>query len=87
MKRPLRPSDEEFHNARNLADTIVRRALADPHFREQLKANPTAVLEKAGLSADAIEDLEKEIRMDGHPLKPKPCAKTCWYTCFWTSWF
>jgi hypothetical protein len=81
------PTESEADKARGIADRVVRHALADAHFREELKANPKAVLEKAGLSAAAAEDVAREMEIDRarHPIK---CDETCWvtciFTCYWT---
>jgi hypothetical protein len=80
----MKPSEAEFEKARAIADRVVRHALADVHFREELKTNPTAVLEKAGMSGGAIEDLEREIEIDGVALDAGCRSISCWWSCLFT---
>ncbi len=77
------PHEAELEKARATADRVVRLALADAHFREELKAHPQATLEKAGLSAKVAEDAARELVVDGHASVVK-CSYTCFLTCVFT---
>jgi hypothetical protein len=69
--------------ARLVADSVIRKALADPKFREQLKSDPAKSLKKAGIPAAAIEDVSREIVLDGSSLAAG-CTETCFSTCLIT---
>lgn len=72
---------------RAIADQVIRHALADTNFRNELKANPRQVFQKAGLPAAALDDVEREIQIDGPAATTRAqCTKTCFMTCFWTCW-
>jgi hypothetical protein len=79
----MSPTEAEANKARAIADRVIRHAVADPHFREELKTNPTAVLEKAGMPEGAIEDVARELEIDGVPMRI-PCVRTCWWSCLIT---
>jgi hypothetical protein len=86
------PSEDPKRNAadkersRVIADEVVRRALADPSFREKLKSNPVDVLEEAGIKRGPAEDASREMQIDGVSTDLR-CDDTCDYTCFFTCWY
>jgi hypothetical protein len=82
-------SRASFENARSKANEVLRHAVADSAFREQLKKDPTNVLKKYGLDEAAAEDFGREMVIDGNRLSalmPGDCSWTCSWTCWWTSW-
>ncbi len=79
----MKPKEGEAEKARAIADRVVRHALADVHFREELKTNPKAVLERAGMSERAIEDIGREIEIDGVVLLAA-CVITCLWSCIYS---
>lgn len=79
--RAKKPSLDQV---RSTADMVVRRAVADPAFRQQLKSDPQAVLQAAGIPSDALEDLAREIQIDTVATSRAPCSRTCFYSCIWS---
>jgi hypothetical protein len=81
------PDKTQLEKARTIADQVIRRALADPRFREELKTDPRAVLEKAGLSAGSAEEAAREMKIDGHK-GVIDCDSTCnWGSCLFTCFY
>jgi hypothetical protein len=81
---PKKPNRDQL---RAIADQVIRHALADANFRKELKANPRQVLQDAGLPAAALDDVEREIQIDGPTAAARvKCSDTCYLTCFWTCW-
>ena len=78
-----RPLISEVMQARTAADGILRRALADRKFRDALRKNPSATLRRAGIPAFAVEDVSREMVVDGASLAGD-CSETCWVTCLIT---
>lgn len=83
--RAARPLISEVMQARSAADAVLRRALAEPSFRRTLRKNPAAALRRAGIPPVAIEDVSREITIDGKPLDLR-CTETCHVTCLVTCW-
>jgi hypothetical protein len=75
----------EFAQERELANEVVRRAVADASYRERLRASPQEVLEEAGVRKGLAEDVAREILVDGNPAPDIRCSDTCDWTCFWTT--
>jgi hypothetical protein len=82
-RSPRADRREAAAEARVMANMIVRRALADAAFREQLKAEPERVLAAVGLQRGPAEDVQRELMIDGIMLA-KECTVTCISTCWWT---
>lgn len=80
-KKPILQSD--VMKARAAADAVLRKAVADSAFRKQLKQDPVGVLKKAGVPIVAIEDVRREIILDGKALV-SACTETCMMTCLIT---
>jgi hypothetical protein len=73
----MNPQDVQALRAR--AETVISRAKSDPAFREQLKADPTATFEAAGLPTDAAQEVAQETtgEVKGYAM----CIiATCWFT-------
>lgn len=82
-----RPSPKQsIEEVRRCADKLLLAALADSELREELKKDPGTVFAKYGLPAGAVEDLERQISIDGLGLAGS-CTVTCISTCWWTDWF
>jgi len=77
---------QTVEDIRKRADRLLLRALADPQFRDSLKSDPAKVFVQAGLPVGAVEDLERQLDIDGQLLAGS-CTVTCISTCWWTDWF
>jgi len=77
---------QSVEEVRRRADKLLLSALSDPELREELKRSPSSVFIKAGLPVGAVEDLERQINIDGFKLAGS-CTVTCISTCWWTDWF
>jgi hypothetical protein len=75
-------SQGELRRIRDRADALARRALADPKFRDELKADPRRILEREGLPAGAAEDVARELGIDASP--DLGCRRTCFFSCVWS---
>jgi hypothetical protein len=89
MPRPAkkRPLQSEVMKARTAADIVLRKAVSDRRFRELLAEDPRTALRKSGVPAIAIEDLAREIVVDGRQPRldcTETCMVTCLVTCFIT---
>jgi len=82
-KRPLLT---DVVKARAAADAVVRRALAEPSYRKLLASNPARAMAAMKVPAIAIEDLSREIVIDGNSLG-STCEVTCMITCLITCAF
>ncbi|HEY8285615.1 MAG TPA: hypothetical protein VIJ28_14625 [Chloroflexota bacterium] len=69
---------QDIQELRAKAETVINRAKSDPAFREQLKADPTATFEAAGIPSDAAQELAQE--SDGEVRGYARCLATCWFT-------
>ena len=77
---------QSIEEVRRSADKLLMNALADSALREELKKDPGAVFARAGLPVGAVEDLERQVSIDGLSLSAG-CTVTCISTCWWTDWF
>jgi hypothetical protein len=83
----LRPLQSEVMAARTAADVVIRRAVAEPDFRRRLAKDPARTLRSAGVPVVAIEDVSRELVIDGRTLAgdcTETCMMTCLITCFIT---
>ena len=72
-------TNQDIQGLRAKAETVISRAKADPAFREQLKADPTAAFEAAGIPSDAAQELAQE--SSGEVRGYAMCiVATCWFT-------
>ncbi|HVC79197.1 MAG TPA: hypothetical protein VNL35_01685 [Chloroflexota bacterium] len=69
---------QDIQELRAKAETVINRAKSDPAFREQLKADPTATFEAAGIPSDAAQELAQE--SGGEVRGYAMCLATCWFT-------
>ena len=71
---------QEFEGLRAKAETVISRAKADPAFREQLKADPTAAFEAAGLPNDAAQEIGREASGSEVQGYEHCIIASCWFT-------
>ncbi|HEY8285617.1 MAG TPA: hypothetical protein VIJ28_14635 [Chloroflexota bacterium] len=72
-------TNQDIQGLRAKAETVIDRAKSDPAFREQLKADPTAAFEAAGIPSDAAQELAQE--SGGEVRGYAMCiVATCWFT-------
>jgi len=72
-------TNQDIQGLRAKAETVINRAKSDPAFREQLKADPTAAFEAAGIPSDAARELAQE--SGGEVRGYAMCiVATCWFT-------
>ena len=71
--------------ARILVNQVIAHAMENPNYRARLKSDPKTVLCAAGLATGPIEDISREMVIDGTSLSFE-CSFTCWFTCI-VSWF
>jgi hypothetical protein len=77
------PGREQFLEARTVVDFLVRRAVGNQEFREQLKADPIEKFKEFGIPAAFAEDFAREMVVDGDVLE-ESCTISCSWTCSWT---
>jgi hypothetical protein len=81
--RTPRASSPDVKKAREAANVIVKRALADKAYRRKLFQDPAKTLKAAGVPVKAIEDIGREIIVDGKSVMDG-CDDTCHMTCLVT---
>jgi hypothetical protein len=90
MTDKTRIDKAEIDRAREKANQIIRRALNEPRFREEIMRNPRKALEGAGLESGPANDLYNELSIDGRrpyddeEEQERQCWVTCWVTCLWS---
>lgn len=79
-------SDDELAQIRALAESVFERARNDEAYLEQLRDDPAATLQAAGIAADAANQIgADELQPEVTGFKPKDCTFTCdRYSCIIT---
>ncbi|MGH2410942.1 MAG: hypothetical protein ACRDGS_11325 [Chloroflexota bacterium] len=73
-------TNQDIQDLRAKAEKVIDRAKADPAFREQLKADPTAAFEAAGLPSDAAQEVGREASGAEVQGYERCIIASCWFT-------